>query len=102
MSRANLIYVKDAARPHGRMARRREAKRACICVRVQDRGHGNIARVFHAPLWFSKDRTMNAETAGLLAYFRRARLVTILEAGHWLHHDKLDEVLGVLRPFLAT
>ena len=41
------------------------------------------------------------ETAGVLAYFRRARLVTIVGAGHWLQHDKLDEVLGVLRPFLG-
>ena len=41
------------------------------------------------------------ETAGVLAYFKRARLVTIVGAGHWLHHDKLDEVLGVLRPFLG-
>ena len=40
-------------------------------------------------------------TAGVLAHFRRARLVTIAGAGHWLHHDKLDEVLGVLRPFLG-
>jgi pimeloyl-ACP methyl ester carboxylesterase len=42
------------------------------------------------------------ETAGVLAHFRRAHLVTIVGAGHWLHHDKLDEVLGVLRPFLGS
>jgi pimeloyl-ACP methyl ester carboxylesterase len=41
------------------------------------------------------------ETAGVLAYFRRARLVTIVGAGHRLQHDKLYEVLGVLRPFLG-
>ena len=41
------------------------------------------------------------ETAGVLAHFRQAHLVTIAGAGHWLHHDKLDEVLGVLRPFLG-
>jgi pimeloyl-ACP methyl ester carboxylesterase len=41
------------------------------------------------------------ETAGVLANFRQVRLVTIVGAGHWLHHDKLDEVLGVLRPFLG-
>ena len=38
------------------------------------------------------------ETAGVLAHFRQAHLVTVAGAGHWLHHDKLDEVLGVLRP----
>jgi pimeloyl-ACP methyl ester carboxylesterase len=42
------------------------------------------------------------ETAGVLAHFRQAHLVTIAGAGHWLHHDKLDEVLGVLRPFLGV
>jgi pimeloyl-ACP methyl ester carboxylesterase len=42
------------------------------------------------------------ETAGVLAHFRQAHLVTIAGAGHWLHHDKLDEVLNVLRPFLGV
>ena len=41
------------------------------------------------------------ETTGLLAYFKHARLVTIAKAGHWLHHEKSDEVLEVLRPFLG-
>jgi pimeloyl-ACP methyl ester carboxylesterase len=40
-------------------------------------------------------------TAGVLEHFREGQLVTIAGAGHWLHHDKLDEVLGVLRPFLG-
>lgn len=42
------------------------------------------------------------ETAALLMHFKQARLVTIAQAGHWLHHDKLDEVLGMLLPFLAA
>ena len=41
------------------------------------------------------------ESAGVLAHFRRAHLVTIVGAGHWLHHDKLDEVLRELRLFLG-
>jgi pimeloyl-ACP methyl ester carboxylesterase len=41
------------------------------------------------------------KTAGVLEHFRQARLVTIAGAGHWLHHDNLDEVLEVLRPFLG-
>lgn len=41
------------------------------------------------------------ETAGVLAHFRQAHLVMIAGAGHWLHHDKPHEVLGVLRPFLG-
>jgi pimeloyl-ACP methyl ester carboxylesterase len=43
----------------------------------------------------------NLETAGVLAYFRQAQLVKIAGAGHWLHHDKLDETLDLLRPFLG-
>jgi pimeloyl-ACP methyl ester carboxylesterase len=41
------------------------------------------------------------EAAGVLAHFKQAHLVTIVGAGHWLHHDKLDHVLGVLRPFFG-
>jgi pimeloyl-ACP methyl ester carboxylesterase len=42
------------------------------------------------------------EAAGVLAHFKQAHSVTIAGAGHWLHHDKLEEVLGVLRPFLGV
>ena len=38
----------------------------------------------------------------VLTHFRQAQLVTIAEAGLWLHHDKLEEVLGVLRRFLGV
>jgi pimeloyl-ACP methyl ester carboxylesterase len=42
------------------------------------------------------------EAAGVLTHFRKADLVTVAGAGHWLHHDKLGEVLKVLHPFLAA
>ena len=41
------------------------------------------------------------DTADVLAHFRQARSVTIVGAGHWLHHDKLDEALGELCRFLG-
>ena len=41
------------------------------------------------------------QSAGVLAHFRRAHLVTIAGAGHWLHHDKIDDVLRELRLFLG-
>jgi pimeloyl-ACP methyl ester carboxylesterase len=41
------------------------------------------------------------EKAGVLAHFKQAHLVTIAGAGHWLHHDKLEEVLQELRSFLG-
>jgi pimeloyl-ACP methyl ester carboxylesterase len=39
---------------------------------------------------------------GPVRHFARARAVTISGAGHWLHHDKLDEVVALLREFLIS
>ena len=41
------------------------------------------------------------ETAGLAKYFQKARTETISGAGHWLHHEKPDEVLRAIRTFLG-
>ena len=38
---------------------------------------------------------------GRIAYFKNARLVNVEGAGHWLHHDRLDYFLEVVREFLA-
>lgn len=38
---------------------------------------------------------------GRAAAFKRATLVNIEGAGHWVHHDRLNEFLGVVRDFLA-
>lgn len=43
----------------------------------------------------------SSETAGLANYFQNARSETIAGAGHWLHHDKPDEVLASIRTFLG-
>ncbi|HET9490172.1 MAG TPA: alpha/beta hydrolase [Methylomirabilota bacterium] len=40
-------------------------------------------------------------TDGRAAHFRHARVVGIDGAGHWLHHDRLDEFLRLVRAFLA-
>jgi pimeloyl-ACP methyl ester carboxylesterase len=40
------------------------------------------------------------DKAGALGHFQQARFVVIAKAGHWLHHDRLDEVLAELRGFL--
>ena len=42
-----------------------------------------------------------ARAAGLERYFREARIETIAGAGHWLQHDKPQEVLGEIRRFLG-
>ncbi len=41
------------------------------------------------------------QRAGVLAHFRQADFVTVAGAGHWLHHDKFDEVVARLRSFLG-
>jgi pimeloyl-ACP methyl ester carboxylesterase len=38
---------------------------------------------------------------GRAAHFRAARVVGIEGAGHWLHHDRLDEFLRIVRAFFA-
>ena len=43
----------------------------------------------------------SAKAAGLAELFPNARTETIAGAGHWLHHDKPDEVLRAIRAFLG-
>ena len=43
----------------------------------------------------------SARTANLASYFPRAHTETISGAGHWLHHDKPNEVLRAIRTFLG-
>jgi len=48
------------------------------------------------------DESYLSDPTGLLAHFKRAEMVKIAGTGHWLHHDRLDEVLASLRRFLAA
>ena len=41
------------------------------------------------------------ETSGLLSRFKNARAVAVVGAGHWVHHDRLDDVLRLVRGFLT-
>jgi pimeloyl-ACP methyl ester carboxylesterase len=41
------------------------------------------------------------EEDGRIAAFRHARSVSIPGAGHWVHHDRLDEFLRVVRDFFT-
>jgi pimeloyl-ACP methyl ester carboxylesterase len=41
-----------------------------------------------------------AET-GDADHFQNARVVSVDDAGHWVHHDQLDAFLALVRPFLA-
>ncbi len=43
----------------------------------------------------------SAKTPGLEKHFPNARAETVMGAGHWLHHEKPDEVLASIRRFLG-
>ena len=38
---------------------------------------------------------------GRLKFFSNARLEAVEGAGHWVHHDRLEQFLGLVKPFLA-
>jgi len=40
------------------------------------------------------------EKAGVMSHFKQAELAKIAAAGHWLQHDKPDEVLALIQKFL--
>jgi pimeloyl-ACP methyl ester carboxylesterase len=42
----------------------------------------------------------NPADDGRLEHFRNAQVAAIEDAGHWVHHDQLDEFIAVLRRFL--
>ena len=39
-------------------------------------------------------------TDGRVRHFRNAQVVSIENAGHWVHHDRLDSFLDLVREFL--
>ena len=42
----------------------------------------------------------NPETDGRIAHFQNARVVEYERAGHWVHHDRLDDFMTLVRDFL--
>lgn len=56
-------------------------------------------------LWIRGDRSgyvTDADTPAMLALFPRARRVTIRGAGHWVHSEKSEEFVSVVRHFLLS
>ncbi len=43
----------------------------------------------------------NPEEDGRIAHFRNARVASFADAGHWVHHDRLDAFLETTRAFIA-
>jgi pimeloyl-ACP methyl ester carboxylesterase len=52
-------------------------------------------------LYGKESRSGNPAEDGRAAAFRHATVVGIDRAGHWLHHDQLDEFLRIVRDFLG-
>ena len=52
-------------------------------------------------LYGKESKSGNPADDGRAEPFRHARVVGIDGAGHWLHHDRLDEFLRILKEFLA-
>jgi pimeloyl-ACP methyl ester carboxylesterase len=53
-------------------------------------------------LWGKESRWASDPMAdGRAAHFKHARVVGMDRAGHWLHHDRLDEFLRILRGFFS-
>jgi len=50
--------------------------------------------------WGAKSWTTNPEADGRGPHFRDHRTVVYADAGHWLHHERLDDFVAELRAFL--
>jgi len=51
-------------------------------------------------LYGKESRSGDPADDGRMEPFRRARAVGLERAGHWLHHDRLEEFLRIVRDFL--
>lgn len=74
------------------------------------RGPHRLSPEDHVSLWsritcptllLHAEESFLASPAGVTGYFKQVRAETIFGAGHWLHHEKPDEVLGAIRTFLG-
>jgi pimeloyl-ACP methyl ester carboxylesterase len=50
--------------------------------------------------WGAKSFTTNPETDGRGPHFRDHRTVVFEDAGHWLHHERVDAFIAALKDFL--
>ena len=61
------------------------------------------ARIACPTLLLNADESFlaSSKAAGLERYFQKARVEMVSGAGHWLHHDRPQEVIGAIRRFLG-
>ena len=43
----------------------------------------------------------NPAEDGRAKHFKHATIVSLERAGHWVHHDRLDEFMAIVTDFLA-
>ena len=48
----------------------------------------------------SESWAVSPERDGRIKHFQNARVQTFERAGHWVHHDRLDDFVAVVRDFL--
>jgi pimeloyl-ACP methyl ester carboxylesterase len=77
-------------------------QRAAGPHRLSPEDHVSLwSRITCPTLLLHAEESFLESPAGVAGYFREARLETISGAGHWLHHEKPDEVLRAIRAFLG-
>ena len=69
-------------------------------ARPRSRSSGSASTVPTLLVYGKESWAANPQTDGRLRHFRHARVVSFEDAGHWVHHDRLDAFLDVLRGFL--
>ena len=53
-------------------------------------------------LYGKESKSGNPADDGRIEPFRHAKVIGIDGAGHWLHHDRLDEFLRIIREVLGS
>ena len=77
-------------------------QRAMAPHRLSPEDHVSLwSRITCPTLLLHAEESFLESPAGVASHFQQARSETISGAGHWLHHDKPDEVLGSIRTFLG-
>jgi pimeloyl-ACP methyl ester carboxylesterase len=77
-------------------------QRARVPHRLSPEDHVSLwSRIACPTLLLHAEESFLASPAAVAGHFKQARSETIAGAGHWLHHEKPDEVLGSIRRFLG-
>ena len=65
-------------------------------------GHGDASTVRDLLVSAGESFLPDPEKAGVMSQFKHAELARIAGAGHWLQHDRPEEVAGLIRKFLQV